>query len=172
MINLAILLRTDEQLDAAEEAASNAIDILPEKGRELQVCEGHRALGSIYHQKDKTEKAIHHFEIALAIASSLGCRPELIRIHISLADLFFEECRLDDAHAHVEQAKSRAVNDPYLLAHASQLQDMLEEAKSETLRALDTFEKFGAAIDVENTREFLDEIDRTARGNGLGSSHT
>jgi tetratricopeptide (TPR) repeat protein len=47
--DLARVLYDDKQLDAAEEAASRAIDLLPEKGEQLLVCQGHRTLGDIYH---------------------------------------------------------------------------------------------------------------------------
>ena len=48
---------------------------------------------------------------------------------------------------------------------------MFEQAKSEALRALDVFEKLGAANDVELIRRLLGQIDRDARGDGLGSGH-
>ena len=179
LISFAHFLLMDGQLDAAEESVSRVIDIVPEKGNELQVCISHSTLGNIYRQKGDMEKAIHHFEIALAISSSLNSHTERFRVHFFLAELLFKEGRLDDAHAHVEQAKSHAVNNAYLLAQGSRLQawfwyqqDMLEEAKSEALRALDGFKKLGVADNVEEMRKLLDEIDHKARGNGLGSSHT
>ena len=174
LINLAHLLRIDEQLDAAEEAASHVID-LSGKGNELFVCVGHRTLGNIYNKKSDTEKAIHHFKIALAMASSLNLPRELFRVHFSLAILFSDQGQLDDAHAHVEQAKSHAVNYTYLLAQASRMQasfwsqqGMVEEAKSEMSRALDAFEKLGAANDAEATRNYLEQIDRNTRGDRPG----
>jgi hypothetical protein len=45
LVVLASLLRNTRQLDAAEEAGSRAIDLLPEKGEELWVCQAHRVLG-------------------------------------------------------------------------------------------------------------------------------
>ena len=51
LINLAHLLRSDNQLDAAEEVALRAINLLPEKGKEFRVCESHRALGHIYQDR-------------------------------------------------------------------------------------------------------------------------
>ena len=82
--------------------------------------------------------------------------------------MFFKDGRPNDAHAQVEDAKSRAVNDKYLLAHASKLQawfwkdqHRVEEAKSEALRALEMFEKLGAMGDVEDVRQLLGEIDDT-----------
>jgi len=166
LLHLARALHKGKQLDAAEEAASRAIDILPEKGQQLKVCQGHRILGKIYQSKDETKKAIHHFEVALEIASPLNWHTQLFWINYSLADLFSEKARFDDAHAHIQRAMSHAVDDPYLLARALWLQAKCwydqhrpEEAKSEALRALDVFEKLGAASDAEFARELLQEID-------------
>jgi len=178
LVDLARALRQDDQLEAAEETASHAIDLLSEKGNQFQVCEGHRVLGEIYRSKGDTEKAIHHFEVALETASSLGVVDSLFWIRFSLAELFSWEGRFNDAHAHIEQAKPYAVNNAYNLACALQLQakvwdqqHMFEEAKSEALRALDMFEKLGATNSAEDTRELLGHIDRNARRNGLGSSN-
>ena len=179
LINLAWALYDDKQLDAAEEAASRAIDLLPGEGHQFQVCRGHRVLGNIFRSKGDIKKAIHHFEVALEIASTLNMVDQLYWAHFALSELFSEEGRLDDAHAHVERAKSHAVNDAYLMARASRVQAWLwdrqqkfEEAKSEALRALDVFEKLGALNDAEVTRQLLGHIDYDARGNGLGSGHT
>ena len=171
LIYLASSLHLDGQLDAAEEIITRALDLLPEKGQELNVCYGHRILGHIYHSKNNAEKAVHHFEVALEIASSFTWREELFRIHFSLAYLSSEESRLDDAHAHVERAKPHAVNDPYLLAVTSFLQatlwekqHMFEEAKSEASHALELFEKLGAAGGTERIRWFLENIEGGTRG--------
>jgi len=170
LINLALSLLSDGQFNAAEEAASRAIDLLSEKGKQFWVCQSHHVLGEIYRSKDATQKAIHHFEVALEIASSLGVVDPLFWIHYSLADLFSQEGRFNDAHAHIEQAKPYAVNGAYNQARASQLQAkvwdqqrMFEEAKSEALCALGVFERLGATNDAEDTRELLGRIDRNAR---------
>jgi len=172
LINLARLFRWDKQLDAAEEAASCAIELISEKGDQLQICRGHRIIGDIYESKGEAEKAIHHLEIALGIASSLNLASQLFWVHFSLTGVFSGEGRFSDAQAHIERAKSYAVNDAYLLARASWLQARLwdkqhksEEAKSEALRALDLFEKFEAANLAEDTRRFLEQIDRRAQEN-------
>jgi len=166
LIRLASALHEDKQFDAAEEAASRAIDILPEKGEQLRVCEGHRILGIIYQSKDETKKAIHHFEVALEIASPLNWHTEPFRINLALAILFYQKGRFDDAHAPIQRAMSHAVDDPYLLARASWLQAWCwfnqhkpEEAKSQASRALDLFEKLGATSNVEGVRELLQIID-------------
>ena len=169
LIVLASVLCTAGRLDAAEEAGSRAIGLLPEKGEELRACRAHRALGETYQSKGKTKKAIHHFEKALGIASTLNHINQLFWVNFALAGLFSEERKFGDAQTHVEQAKSLAVNNTYLLARASMLQarlwyaqDMLEEAKSEALRALDVFEKLGAVSNSKFARRLLGRID--ARG--------
>ena len=174
LIGLAYMLYADKQLDAAEEAVSHGIDLLPEEGKQFLVCSGHRILGKIYHSKRDTEKAIHHFEAALRIASSFNSNPELSQVHSSLAALFSGEGRFDDAQVHVERAKFHATDSEYLLARASKLQarvwydqNMFGEAKSEALRALGVFEKLGATSDAENARGLLKRIDRKTRGNRL-----
>ena len=168
-IRLAWLMRGDKQLDAAEETASRAIDLL-QKGQQISICDAHRVLGDIYRSKGQTEKAIHHFELALGIASSLNWANELFWVYYSLAKLFSEQGRLDDAHAHIERAKSHAVNDAYKLGRAMELQawfwyhqHMFEEAKLEALHAVGLYEKVGATQGLEYCRRLLEKID------GLGS---
>ena len=179
LVNLAWLLYDDKQLDAAEETASRAIGLLPEDGNHSDIAQCHRVLGDIYSSKGEREKAINHFELALGVASTLGWDDQLFWIHYALSDLFSKEGRFNDAHAHVERAKSHATNDLYNLACGLQLQavlwdqqHMFEEAKSEALRALGIFEKLGATEGVRRTRNILKQIDRNAQGNRLGSSHT
>ena len=166
LMSLAYVLCNDEQLDAAEKAASRAIDLLPKKGQQFLVCKGHRVLGKIYHSKGDTEKAIHHYEVALEIASSLNEFYLLFWVHFALAQLFFGEGRFDDAHAHIERAKSHAINDPFNLGCAMELQAnvwykqrMFEKAKFEVSRAADIYEKLGALSDVEDCRKLLRKID-------------
>ena len=49
------LLYESKQLDAAEETATRAIDLLPEKGEEFQTCQFHTLLGNIYRSKGERE---------------------------------------------------------------------------------------------------------------------
>ena len=177
LIRLAWLLRDDGQLDAAEEAAFRAIDLLPEEGDLFLICKFHRVLGRIHYSKGEAEKAIHHFEAALGTASSFNWLNQLFWVHYSLAELFFDQGRLDDAHAHIERAKSYVVNDAYLLARALQKQAWFwhqqgrpKEAKSEALRALDVFEKLGAVDDVESVRGLVRDIDNLASSDGSDDS--
>ena len=163
---IAWLLCDDNQLDAAEEAAFRVIALLQEKGDQLVVCQCHRGLGHIYRSKGETEKAIHHYETALEIASPPDWHPELFWIHYSLAWLFFSQQRFDDTNAHIEHARLHAANTPYELGHAMDIQAKVwyeqhrfDEAKSEILRAADIYEKLGAAEDMEDCRELLRKID-------------
>jgi len=163
--HLARLLYDDKQLNAAEEAASRAIDLL-EKGNQSPTCDLHYALGKIHRSKGEREKATHHFETALGIASSLNRHDAQFWTNHALAELFFDEGRFDDAGAHVQRAKSHAVNDAYLLGRAMELQAVfwyqqrrLDEAKAEVLHAADVYGKVGAAKDVEDCRKLLRRIE-------------
>ena len=164
--SLALLLRDDKQFDAAEEAASRIIGFIPEKGDTYPVCESHRVLGEIYESKGEIERAIHHFEIALEIASSFNWHNHLFWIHYYLARLSISEGRLDDATIHLERAKSHTANSAYNLGRAMGLQTKvwyiqrrLKEARSEGLGAAEIFEKLGVVGDLECCKELLQLIE-------------
>ena len=169
--NLAWLLHANNQLDAAEEATFRAINLLSGKGDQFRACKFHRLLGDIYCDKGEIEKAFDHYETSLRIASHFNWHYEQFWIHHSLARLFLDESRFDDAHAHVEHAKSYAINDPYCLGRAMELRARIfyeeykfEEAESEVLRAADVFRKFGATADLEDCREILRDIEAEVGG--------
>ena len=166
LLSLAWLLLGKKQVDAAEETALHAIELLPENGEQLLVYECHRVLGAIYESKGETEEAVHHFEIVLGIASSLGRAEDLFRVHSDLVRMFSQEGKFDDAQTHVEHAKSFAVNNTLLLARASLLQaalwymqDMFGEARSEALATLDVLKKLGSIFDAELASRLLQDID-------------
>ena len=167
------LLNSNEQLDAAEEAASHALKLSLDQGREYWVCDSHRLLGSIYRSNGETGKAIQHSEAALKIASSFDWHFQLFWTHYSLASLFYRLGEFDKAHAHIEQAKLHAVNNAYNLGRAMEQQawiwysqSRLEEAKADLSCALETFEKLGATMDVEGCRDFLREIQLATETSG------
>jgi len=167
LIDLAWLLHADKQLDAAEEAASRAFNLIPEKGDQSLVYESHHILGKMYYSKGEWEKAIHHYEAALGIASSFNWNSHLFLVHHALAKLFLDEDRFDDAYTHIERAKLHTVDDTYSLGLGMELQariwhkqHRLEEAGSEALRAVDVYEKLGAAQDVERCRGLLQRIQK------------
>ena len=172
LIQLTWLFYHNNQLDAAEEAALHAINLLSGTDQQFDVSQCHHTLGNIYHSKGEAEKAVHHLETALEIASSHNWLTQMFWTRRSLAVLFRDQGKLDDANAHVEHAKSHAISgrDTYELASAMQLQAEIwhrqrrfEEAKSEVLGAIDAFEKLGAAHDAKEARILLQEIDRDAR---------
>ena len=159
------LLRSDGQLDAAEESVLQSIKLLPEEGEELQVCLAHFALGCIYSSKGERERAICHYEVALGIVSTFNWRPYLFELHLALVELFLDEDRFDDAQAHIEQAQKHALNNPYNLGSVAHLQAQiwyrkhrLKDAASEALRAKEIFEKLGALGDFEACRGLLRKI--------------
>ena len=164
LTRLALLFRSDKQFDAAEEAAFRAIALLPEKGEPIRACRSHRVLGEIYQSKGETKKAIHHFEVALGIASPFSWHSDLFGIHYQMAELSRDEGRFDGAQTHIERAKSYAADSAYNLGLAMELQALvwyrqhrLEEARSEALRAADIFDKLGAKR-IKVCREFLQKI--------------
>ena len=165
---LAWSLFDDEQLDAAEEAASKAID-LSGKGDQFLVCGCFRALGNICRSRGETEKAVNHFETAIRIASPSNWHYALFWNHYSFAELFSDENRFDEAHTHVEQAKSHASGVLYRLGRAMELQasiwykqGMLREARSGALRAADAYEKVVATKEVEKCGALLRDIEEVA----------
>jgi tetratricopeptide (TPR) repeat protein len=165
---LAWLLCSDNQLDAAEEAASRSIDLLPDE--QFLACQVHRVLGDICRSKGEAEKAIEHYEAALGIADSFNWGHRRSRIFYSLAELFCDQGRLDGAHAHVERAKLHAAGDPYHLGRVMELQarfwyeqGRLEEARSEGSRAADVYEKLGAPKELEGCRMLLRDIEEKTK---------
>ena len=167
LIRLAWLFQDQGQLDAAEEAAFRAIDLLPETGDEFRVCESHKTLGNIYRSKGEIEKAVHHYEAALRIASSFDWRGQLPEIHLSLVMLFLDKGRFDSVHVHAESAKLYAVNDPYSLGQAVMLQAMawlrqykFEEARFGLLRAAEIFEKLGFSRGARACGQSLELVQR------------
>ena len=164
---LAWLLLYDNQLDDAENTASRAIDLLSGTGEQFLLCELHRVLAKVFHSKGMKEKAIHHFTMALGIASPSNWHTQVFWIHFQLAEVFRDEREYDDAHAHIEQAKAHALDNVYHLGRMMKLQaevwyhqGRFEDAKSEALRALENCEKSGAARDVELCSDLLQKIEQ------------
>ena len=167
----AALLYADGQLDAAEEEVSRSIELIQEKGDEYLLCRSHRILGDVCRCKGEREKAIHHFEVALEIASPFDWDIQLFWIHFALAELFRGEGKLDCARAHIERAKSHSVNNAYCLARAVLLQAQVhcqqsrfEDATSESQYAFEIFEGLGATADMEDCKDLLRDIEQATEG--------
>ena len=163
---LAGLLHRGGRLDAAENAAVESIQLLPEKGQEDQVCGSHYTLGDIHRSKGEREKAIYHYDVAHGIASSLNWRPPLFGIHLTLARLFLDENRFNDAQVHVERAKSHALDNAYYLGRAVDLQARIwyrqrrfKDAASEALCAQEIFKKLGNSKYLEACKTLLRKIE-------------
>jgi len=166
---LAFSLYNKGQHDAAQDAASRAINLL-EKGQELETYRSHRILGEISSCKGNRKKAIHHFEAALGIASSFEWSSPIFWIHHSMAYMFLDEDQLDDAQAHITQAKLHTVDNAYLLGHAMEMQariwyrqNRLGDATSEIVHAMENFGGLGAVTDLGNSRALLQLIEQVVK---------
>ena len=119
--SLTALLLEDNQLDSALEAATRTIGLISEKGHDHISCSSLHSLGKIYRSKGEQEKALHNFKAALEIASRYEWQDQLFWNHYELAISFLRANNLDDAHAHVEQAKSHATENRYDLGRAMEV---------------------------------------------------
>ena len=164
---LALLFAEDEQVDAAEEAASRAINLASDKLRQTQVCEHHRVLGHICRSRGEMEAAINHFKKALEIASSLNSQDMQSVVLHCLVQLLLKEGKFDDAQVHLEHLKSQMADKSFDLdlvmltqACAWYQQGKLEEAKSEFSRIIGVYEKIGVSADLLGScRELLRVIE-------------
>ena len=167
---LARLLLENKQLDAAQDAASGVI-ILWDRGQEFEICQSHHLLGKIRFSKGERKKAIHHFEVALGIASRFEWHGQVFWIHHSMTWLFYEGDMLDNAQSHATRAKSHAVDDKYCLGRAMVIQALIwykqnrvEDALFEALGAKEIYEKLGAAMDVRHVKDVLQYFEQAMEG--------
>ena len=164
---LAALLLDDKQLDAAENAASRAIDLVSAGGQDYLLCRLHRVLGQVHRSKGEKEKAIHHINTATGIASNSNWHDVVFCNRIDLAQLLCDGHEFEAASAHIEQTKSLVTDDPYRLGCAVYMQAYIwyrqgrfGDAKSEFLHALGILEKLGAVNDVEYCKNFLQNVEQ------------
>ena len=167
LIELASLLKSDKQFDAAGETISRAINLIGEKGDQFLLCQSYRALGKIYESKGEIEKAVSHYRKALEIAASFNWRGPLFWNNFLLARLFGNMGRFQDAQGHIERANQYTAHSPYYLASMAHLQAIIwykqhrfEKARSEALRAANTFEKLGATENIEQCKGLLQDIQK------------
>ena len=112
-------------------------------------------------------EAIQHFEAAIGIASPFDWHNQLFWAHYVLSKLYMDETNSDKAQSHIERAKLHAVENARGLGCAMDQQaeiwyqqGRLEEGKAEALRAIETFEKLGATVDLSVSRSILRKIER------------
>ena len=169
--DLARLLHSDGQLDAAEEAASRAISFLPEEGEEFFLSQSRLTLGNIYRSKGERRKAFDQFETVLGIASASNLYDHLFRVNYFLAQLFLDEDKFDEANAHAKRAKTHTADNEYHLgllmeeqARIWYRQGRLEDADSEALGALEIYGKLGALKKVGECKILLQKIEQATAG--------
>ena len=163
---LAWLLLHDNQLDAAEEIALREIDLLKGKDEGFWLYRTHCLVGQICRSKGDKDKAIHHFKMALEIASPFNWRGAPFWTCYHLAELFCDEHEFGNANAYIERARSYAGENTYKLVRGMYMQariwyrqGRLEEARSEVQRALEIHEELEAAEGVGECETLLREID-------------
>ena len=122
LVDLARLLNSDKQYDAAEEATFCTISLILEESDGYLVCCSHHVLSKVYWSRGEREAAIYHQETALEIASASSWRDDdlLFLVHFSLAGAFVSEGRLDNTKAHLERAKLYAANNVRHLGYVMQ----------------------------------------------------
>ena len=129
----------------------------------------------LYQSKGERVNAIHHFEVAIEIATPLDWHHHLFWIHFSLASLFSDQGGYDNAHNHIELAKPHAINNVYPLCCAMLLQAKiwyrqlkLEEATSEALLALGFFEKLGGTKYIRACQDLLRNVKQSWESDSSG----
>ena len=167
LIQLASLLRSDGQLDAARETISRTINLIGEKGDRFLLCKSYHTLGEIHESKGEIEKAVSHYWMALEIATPFNWHERLFRTNYSLARVFHNEGRSQDAQAYIEHANQYTAGSPHNHARAALLQasiwyrqDRFEEARSEALRAANAFEELGSAGNIQQCERLLQDIQK------------
>jgi len=119
---LALLLVKDNQADAAEQAASHAINLSSGQPSKVLVCDHHHTLGHIYNSRGETEAAISHLETALRIATSLNSWAKRASVLRCFTHLLLKEGRLSDAQVHLESLKLDGANNIMSLGLATVIQ--------------------------------------------------
>ena len=166
---LACVLIESSQPAAAMDAAYRALDLITEKGQEYLACNLHRILGRRFDLKREKKEAIHHFEMALRIASPFDWHYILCWAHYEIAQVFDSRGEWDVANAYNKRARSHAIDGalPYPLGRVMEMQGRFwyqqlrfEDAKSELFHAIEIYEKLGAAVNVRNSKDLLWQVER------------
>ena len=165
--SLAMAFADSDQDDAAEEAASHAINLSSNGSGQSRACWHHHILSHICRSRGETEAAIGHLETALRISSSPNPQDEQIRILRCLVLQLIEGGRFEDARIHAERLEPYTVNDPLSLGLVVLTrvcvwygQGRFEEVKSEVSRTIGVYEKMGVSVDfLERCKGFLRTVE-------------
>jgi len=164
---LALLFVRDNQVDAAEEAASRAINLPSDGLSQSQLYTRHHILGHIRECRGDTGAAIDHHMKALGIAHSLNSQDKQAMILHCLVELLLKAERFDDAQVYLEHTKLHTINDPARLgvtmvtqARIWYHQGKLEETRFELSRAIGLYEEIGVPTElVGGLKEFLQGVE-------------
>ena len=139
LLRLARLLAHDNQVDAAEEAASRAIN-LSDKPKQSPLYGYHHVLGIVYQSRGETKVAINHFDAALGIATSLNSQEAQAAALSYFVVLLSGEEKFYDAQVYIERIK--AVGNPSNLGAVT----LIQEAKFELSRVIGAHEEIGVSM--------------------------
>ncbi|KAF9786353.1 hypothetical protein BJ322DRAFT_1108203 [Thelephora terrestris] len=163
--SLALVLDADNRRGCAEEAASLAVKLYRVNSDQFGVCRAKYILGKICHSKGENRKAKKLFDAAHEIATTIQWHDQLSSIHHSLAWLSFDRRAFEDAHYHIERAKSHAINDKHKLGHGMEAQAYFlytqrrfKEARSEAVRCIGVYKELGIPDALERCQVLLKQI--------------
>ena len=176
LVNLASCFFFNNQFKAAEDTVLSAFDFLTENGQDHLLWKSHCILGGVDYHRGERGKAVDHFQTALGIVHRSNWPGALFEIHYAMGLFFYRQGEIDDASAHIERAKFYAAGNAHGLGHAMEmqaeiwfLQRRLEDARSEGLRAIETYEKLGAADHASGCRSFLERVEREMGSRSISS---
>ena len=119
----------------------------------------HIVFSARYMNARARQKTISLLKTVLEITIPFGWNDALFWTHHDLALLFRDDGRFVDARAHIDHARSYTIDNACALCRATEMrasiwyrQHRLGEARSETLRAINIYEKLGLR-DLEDCRE-------------------
>ena len=174
--HLALLFVQVKQVDAAKEAASQAINLSSGKLYKHQYLQHHHILGHLHEFRGEAEAAVKHFITALWASSSCNrdVRQRQTGLLRCLLNLFLEAERFDEAQAYLEILKLSEADDPYCLdrllvdqAYIQYGKGRFRKAKSELSHIIGTRERAGTMGDLlEDGKIFLQVIEVGARDLG------
>ena len=174
--HLALLFVEVKQVNAAEEAASHAINLLPNEPGDSTHCEHHHILAHICESRGESEEAISHFEKALGIPSS--AEKQMKNLYC-FSRLLLDEEWLCYAQACLNQIKSCDTYDPHppsgaeiRQAYILFVQGRFEEAKFQLLHIVGENEKVGGSPkSIEECKVLLQVIEVGTNGSVTSVSH-
>ena len=159
---LASLSYEDEQLDAAEEAVSCAISqpILPAPQFSLQMRHETEVIQVV------VRAGVGAFDVIVCVVESAFVQEQSRQAIMNPKQLVVPAERGGDSESHLEMSRLLPLALGFIYVAKNMMRSFLGpslrekiEARSEALRAIDAYEKLGAAQDLERCRRILREIE-------------